>query len=301
MHHINVFGEVLADIFSDASILGGAPFNVAYHLQAFKQHPLLISRIGQDKLGESCLSRMSAAGMNQAAIQTDAKHQTGQVTVTIENGLHAFTINDHQAYDYIDAEAACLSAQFNPAELIYFGSLIQRNPVSQHALAALLKQSQCQRFVDINLREPWYDKTSILFCLQQANIVKLSGEEIEAVASVLNITASDFCQMAMMMINQFSLKCLLLTLGDQGAWIFSNNGEAYHTPAHAIVGDSQQTDTVGAGDAFTAVAIIGFLNSWPMQQTLERASLFAARICQIRGATPSQTDDFYQPFLAWCN
>ncbi len=40
-----IFGEVLFDCFPDgASILGGAPFNVAWHLHAFGQSPLFISR-----------------------------------------------------------------------------------------------------------------------------------------------------------------------------------------------------------------------------------------------------------------
>jgi hypothetical protein len=42
--NIMVFGEVLADIFPEKTILGGAPFNVARHLHAFQQHSILVSR-----------------------------------------------------------------------------------------------------------------------------------------------------------------------------------------------------------------------------------------------------------------
>ena len=55
-------------------------------------------------------------------------------------------------------------------------------------------------------------------------------------------------------------------------------------------------DTVGAGDAFTAVYITGTLLGWPTQRTLMRANRFAAAICGIRGAIPHD-DDFYTPFL----
>ena len=47
---IAIFGEVLADIYPDATVLGGAPYNVARHLRAFQQHPILISRVGNDAL-----------------------------------------------------------------------------------------------------------------------------------------------------------------------------------------------------------------------------------------------------------
>ena len=44
-------------------------------------------------------------------------------------------------------------------------------------------------------------------------------------------------------------------------------------------------DTVGAGDSFSAVMIAGIIKQWPLQVTLDRALAFAAKICQIRGAT----------------
>ena len=45
-----VFGEVLWDCFPDGQqVLGGAPFNVAWHLHAFGISPLFVSRVGQDE------------------------------------------------------------------------------------------------------------------------------------------------------------------------------------------------------------------------------------------------------------
>ena len=47
-------------------------------------------------------------------------------------------------------------------------------------------------------------------------------------------------------------------------------------------------DTVGAGDAFSAVWIAGLIKGWSTQQNLVRALSFAADVCTIRGAV---TDD----------
>jgi fructokinase len=55
-------------------------------------------------------------------------------------------------------------------------------------------------------------------------------------------------------------------------------------------------DTVGAGDAFSAVFIVGLLREWEISLTLRRAHRFAAAICQIRGAIP-EDKEFYKPFL----
>jgi fructokinase len=55
-------------------------------------------------------------------------------------------------------------------------------------------------------------------------------------------------------------------------------------------------DTVGAGDAFSAVFIMGLLHEWKMPITLRRANRFAGAVCQIRGAIPEDAG-FYKPFL----
>ncbi|MEZ5502448.1 MAG: PfkB family carbohydrate kinase [Halioglobus sp.] len=56
-------------------------------------------------------------------------------------------------------------------------------------------------------------------------------------------------------------------------------------------------DTVGAGDAFAAVTLLGLRRGWPLPVTLERAQQFAAAIVTRHGATVSERS-FYQAFLS---
>ncbi len=79
-----IFGEVLFDHFPDGKrVLGGAPFNVAWHLQAFGLAPRFISRVGADAEGESVLTAMREWGMDTQAVQIDAHRPTGRVSVQI--------------------------------------------------------------------------------------------------------------------------------------------------------------------------------------------------------------------------
>ena len=78
-----IFGEVLFDRFPDGSaVLGGAPFNVAWNLQAFGQAPLLISRVGQDALGEQIRETMTDWSMDTSCLQSDMSHPTGIVDIS---------------------------------------------------------------------------------------------------------------------------------------------------------------------------------------------------------------------------
>ena len=45
-------------------------------------------------------------------------------------------------------------------------------------------------------------------------------------------------------------------------------------------------DTVGAGDAFTAVVVAGIIQRWTLDDTLEKAQQLASAIVGIRGALP---------------
>ena len=59
-----IFGEVLFDVFPEEGnmVLGGAPFNVAWNLQAMGLAPHLVSRIGRDELGNTHSERHGELG-----------------------------------------------------------------------------------------------------------------------------------------------------------------------------------------------------------------------------------------------
>jgi len=291
---IVLFGEVLADIFPDRTVLGGAPFNVARHLKAFGRNPVLLSRVGIDDLGKGVLDTMKQSGMETGGIQSDRNHPTGQVKVHLENNSHRFEILPAQAYDFIHpAVARMVRLPLNPA-LIYYGTLAQRHEVSRRALLTLLRSTRVAKFLDVNLRAPWYDEKTLRSALQYADIVKLNAEELGMLAEMFGFPGGKPQDIALKLMRQFDLGQVVVTSGAEGAWQMNRAGKVAEAS-----NDSQATtvlDTVGAGDGFAAVYILGMLRSWPMATTLERANAFASAICRIRGAVPDHAD-FYEAFI----
>ena len=182
----------------------------------------------------------------------------------------------------------------NPA-LVYFGTLAQRCEISRRALKILLRSTGAAKFLDINLRAPWYNDKTLLESLQLADIVKLNDEELEVLTKVLRLQGSEPQDRAQELIERFGLEQILVTCGEAGAWQISRSGKK--TEACAKSAMTRVVDTVGAGDGFAAVFILGTLKGWPMARTLERANTFAGAICGIRGAVPDHAD-FYGPFAA---
>jgi fructokinase len=291
---IAIFGEVLADIFPDATVLGGAPYNVARHLRAFQQHPVLISRVGNDKLKKELFAELTALDIDQSGIQLDPVYPTGQVTVHMENGSHRFEIEANQAYDHIHAGRVHLTTLATQPDLAYFGTLAQRGIESRLALDTFLSDAKCTRFLDINLREPWYNKHMIRRSLLRTEIVKINEDELHTICHLFETNLNNDKERALFLMKKFDLKHLFVTCGENGAWALSSNGDETKVKAQPLT--TALVDTVGAGDAFAAICILGLLYGWSMEEMLTRASTFASAVCTIRGAAP-ETADFYLPFI----
>lgn len=288
-----LFGEVLADIFPDRTVLGGAPFNVARHLKAFGQNPVLISRLGNDILRDEVLDVMSQNEMAILGIQCGNRHPTGQVQVHIKNGENHFEILPQQAYDFIHPAVVRMATLSVSPVLVYFGTLAQRYEVSRRALKTLLRSSDAAKFLDINLRTPWYDEKTLRQSLRFADVVKLNADELIILARMFELQGGKPQDQIRDLMKQFDLEQAVVTCGEGGAWQISRDGKKVEAGVkNKLV---KLVDTVGAGDGFAAVYILGVLRRWPMQKTLDRANAFAAAICEIRGAIPDHAD-FYAPF-----
>lgn len=291
---VALFGEVLADRFPDRSVLGGAPFNVARHLKAFGLHPVLITRTGNDALRDELLTSMERFGMDTLGVQCDPVHPTGQVVVHMEQGGHRFEISPNQAYDFIHAGVARMVALSTQPDLIYFGTLAQRHKVSRRALNTLLQSVGAPHFLDINLREPWFDVQTIRRSMLHADLVKVNDEELSDIARRLKLPGDTAIAQAEALIERFSLEKVVVTCGAEGAWQLAADGTETRAGGGVLPGSI--VDTVGAGDGFASVFILGTLQGWPASLTLSRANRFAAALCGIRGAIPDDAG-FYEPFL----
>ena len=281
---ISIFGEVLFDHFPNGSrVLGGAPFNVAWHLQALGVSPLFISRVGNDREGQDILDLMTAWGMSLTGMQRDDTHSTGSVQVRIEQGEPHYDIVEHSAYDFI--EASSLATQ----GVLYHGSLAVRNEVSALALQHLKAQHQGKIFMDVNLRAPWWQKNTLETLLHDAHWVKLNQHELAEFYDVsdLKCAAQQFAQ-------DFDLEAVFVTCGEHGAMLWN----AIEHSSFTVKPENTMTvvDTVGAGDAFAAVLLLGLTQQWQMQTLLERARTLASAIVGKRGATVADKA-FYQAFV----
>jgi fructokinase len=272
-----LFGELLFDNLPDGSrVLGGAPANIAWHLAAFGLNPLLVSRVGNDEAGEAIRRQLADWGVGIYAVQVDAQRPTGHADIVLDSeGKATFSLPLGQAWDAIDAAPLLpLLTRHHPA-LLYHGTLPLRDHPSSAAWQAL-DQLAIPRFVDLNLRAPWYQAERLPHLLQGATWVKMSSEELKIVAGDASWQTAEALR------RHYGWRLLLVTCGEQGAWWISGE-ESLRGEARKV----KVIDTVGAGDAFCSVVIYGLLRGWSAVTILQRAIDFSAQICEVAGATLS--------------
>ena len=284
-----LFGEVLFDCFEDGSrVLGGAPFNVAWHLQAFGCAPLFISRVGDDSMGREIRDTMRRWGMTTAGLQKDSVHGTGEVRVALADGQPSFDIVEDRAFDHIHVDALPPLQ----AALIYHGSLGLRQPQSAAAFERLLQIHSAPVFLDVNLRPPWWEQDQILKLLDRARWVKINDDELETLLP----GPADLQTKAELLKQRHDLHWLVVTRGKQGAFAMDEEGIVYEVSPQAV---KEVVDTVGAGDAFAAVCILGILRNWSTDLIMQRAQAFASLLVSQRGATIGDRGVYARLLDAW--
>ena len=95
---------------------------------------------------------------------------------------------------------------------------------------------------------------------------------------------------------QYGLGGIIVTCGAEGALALNNTYDFFSVSPTT---SANLVDTVGAGDAFSAVVLLGLNLGWPLEETMPRAQLFASAMTGQKGATVNDLN-FYKPFMtAW--
>lgn len=279
-------GEVLWDMLPGGKQFGGAPANFAYHAAALGAEAYVVSCVGEDNLGCEILGRLDALGLNRDFVAVDAEHPTGTVSVEVDaEGKPDYVIHQDVAWDFVPALPG-LRELAERTDAVCFGSLAQRRGVSRTTIRSFLAATppNCLRIFDINLRQNYFDAETIAQSLELANVLKLNDEELPVVGRLLSVDGDDDAMLDTLR-QRYDLKLIALTQGQQGSVLVGPDGRATHGGLSVEV-----ADTVGAGDAFTAVIAIGLLKGLPLATINDHANQVAGYVCGKSGATPDMPE-----------
>jgi fructokinase len=241
-------------------------------------------------------ARLAELGLPAEHVQLDPQRPTGTVHVALDSrGVPTFTITPEVAWDYLawSPELEALAAR---TDAVCFGSLAQRNPVSRSTIRAFLAATRpsALRVFDVNLRQSWYSPEVLRDSLRRASIVKLNETELPVVLEALELRVGAAPRSGgggleggcRALREAFGLELVCLTLGPEGSLFCTAAGEVVGPGVKVRV-----ADTVGAGDAFTAVLCHHRLRGTSLARTAEAANRYGAWVATQVGPTPAVPAD----------
>jgi fructokinase len=245
-HTIIGIGEILWDEFSEYRELGGAPANFAFHANQLGATGMVISQIGNDPAGLEIKTLLDKR-QTPYLLPIDSDHPTGRVSVTTDDkGTPAYLIHENSSWDFLSFDPT-LKKIAKTADVVCFGTLAQRNPVSGKAILNFIKATKkdCLKIFDINLRQHYHSKENIFELLELTDILKLNNEELD-VLSEMFLSGKEETVCLEEIKSMFNIDLIVLTKGKNGSRIFMNkeNDSQYKSKPVEMV------DSVGAGDSF---------------------------------------------------
>ena len=251
---------------------GGAPANFLAALTKFGASTALIGKVGSDTFGKLLLSTLEKAGIEtRGMVVTDDVFTTLAFVTFDEHGDRDFAFSRKPGAD------TCLSFEeidlslIDEAKVFHFGTLSLTHEPARTATQKCIAYAKSKGKLityDPNLRKPlWVDleeaKTQLLWGLRQADVVKISDEEVEFLFG-LNPEEG-----AAHILENFGAKLVFVTCGAEGCF-FKNTIAEGHVPSLSGI---HVIDTTGAGDIFGGSAVWKLLQTGKAPETLTEAEL----------------------------
>ena len=236
---------------------GGAPGNFLAALNAYGKKTAFLGKVGQDAFGRLLLSTLEQAGIETKGIVTDSSVFTTLAFVTFdEHGDRSFSFarkpgaDTQLRWEEIDTQL------IDDAKVFHFGTLSLTDEPARTATQKAVAYAKFKGKLiscDPNLRLPLWPsedaaKEQILWSLRQADVVKISDNEVEFLWGCAPEEGAE------KLLEEFGVSLAMVTLGPDGCLLKTKHA-AYraHCPkVHPI-------DTTGAGDIFGGSAMARLL------------------------------------------
>jgi len=288
MYDVIAIGELLID-FAPVSVNaegyptlaahpGGAPANFLAALSKYGASTALIGKVGSDSFGKLLLSTLEAVGICTRGMIVDDESFTTLAFVTLdEKGEREFSFARKPGADTRLRAEELDKLMLNETKVLHFGTLsLTDEPARSATCEAVRYAKERGKLIsyDPNLRRPLWKsmeeaKEQMLWGLGQADVVKISDEEVDFLFS---LSPEDG---AAHILRNYGAKLVFVTCGADGS--FCSNG-SFSVRVPGLEG-LKVVDTTGAGDIFGGSAMYKLLKLGKTPETLSETELY--EICSF--------------------
>ena len=240
---------------------GGAPGNFLAALTKYGYKTAMIGKVGDDAFGRLLVKTLEAAGIETKGILLDVDVFTTLAFVSLD-------ASGNRDFSFARKPGEALLAS---ARVFHFGTLSLTDEPAASATRKAIELSRKHDLLislDPNLRKPLWKreedaKAAIEWSLRQADIVKISDEEV---AFLWGVSPEEG---ARKLLEEYGVSLTYITLGPKGCLAVTRNvSVTVASPAGIRV-----VDTTGAGDIFGGSAMSQLLQCGKAPAELTEAEL----------------------------
>ena len=281
-HDVVALGELLIDftcVSADADGYptmaahpGGAPANFLAAVTKFGGKTALLGKVGTDTFGRLLTGTLEQAGIETRGIVASSDVFTTLAFVTLDaHGDREFAFSRKPGADTQLRFSELELPLIDDAKAFHFGTLsLTDEPARATTYRAVAYAKERGKLItfDPNLRKPlWKDletaREQMLWGLSQADVVKISDEEIEF---LFGLSPQEG---AKKILCDYGVKLVFATCGADGCW-FENQNACGHVDSLKGI---KVVDTTGAGDIFGGSAVWKVLQTGKRPEELNEAEL----------------------------
>ena len=222
--------------------LGGAA-NVAQNVASIGAHCDLVATVGNDRAGETLRTMLDQLGAGHASL-VSIDRCTTQKTRIIAKSQQLVRVDEEEEFDLVQAEIAPLLERVRAAIAVADAVVLEdynKGVLVPEVIAEVMDLAH-QRAIPVVV-DPKYRN---FFLYRGATIFKPNVRELEAaLGAAVDLEHPEALPSTLV---RLGVEHILLTLGERGMVLFSEDGEVARVPTFA----REVYDVVGAGDTVTA-------------------------------------------------
>lgn len=295
-------GSPFVDIKQFNAYVGGSPLNIAVGARRLGLKSALLTGVGQDQVGEFLLHFLKKEDVETQFIGIKPEARTSAVVLGIEppDNFPLVYYRNNCADSKVDIDDVIKAniGQFRMMEISATALNVEPTRSAAFYAAEEAKKNGVPVLIDLDFRaDQWHDARAfgvtaraflrgctialgteeeiLATMLSDPNQIKIKNQQISAPEIRGNVNE------AIQNIMKLGLEVLIVKSGEKGSRVYLKSGEVIEVPTFPV----EVMNVLGAGDAFAAGFIYGYLNGWDWYKCCRMGNACGAILVTMPGCS----------------
>lgn len=255
---------------------GGCAHNTGVDLKKLGEEVKVVGKVGRDGLGEFMINSLRAHGIDAGGISEDDEHHTS-ATMVIVDGQGERTFLHYPGANRGLREKDIEDSFLSGSQIVHIAGSFLMPGFDGEETARVLERAKNLGALT-SLDTAWDDTGKWLSTIEPAlsyiDIFLSNRDEAHHISGKTNLP--DIARFFM----DYGIKVVAIKMGEEGSFIMTEE-EKVLVPPFSVVA----VDGTGAGDAFCAGFLVGYLRGWDLYETGRFANACGAMCVRKMGAT----------------